>query len=149
MKTVTIDGKTYNVECKEDGQIVLTPAPKLPRPNKEGWYMDGCGDVCPDSGWVTNGDYNAFQFEDFAANQVAPSLRVFFAMWQVKEHVEPDFMPDWSDNKQEKHVIAWNGKKNEWCGDSWWYSHYNTPVFSTEEKVYKAIAILNHWGVRP
>lgn len=147
MKQVTIDGKNYTAECGEDGRIVLTPEPELPTSNWQGFVVFSDGKVSINE--LETLSFNSYKSCFFAKKQVLPAWRIFHALWQVKEHVEPDFVPDWNDKHQLKRVICFDFGRGEWIGDTWHMSDYNTPAFSTAEKRDRAIEILNHWGVRP
>lgn len=150
MKTVTIDGKTYNAEHKEDGQIVLTPVPELPEPNKIGYWVffNGAHSHHGRHARANENDYNVFKTYG-GAMRCAKAIRNFYALWQIKERVDPDFVPDWENGDEQKFVLFWSTTEKCWYPSDWYNDSLPLPYFSSEEKADEAIAILSNWGVRP
>jgi hypothetical protein len=89
---------------------------------------------------------NCFPTES-AANKAAPMFAVAHKIIVACIQVDPDFVPDWEDDQQEKHRPTFlHGK---WSPSVWAASGLLGAAVSTKQKCEQVCRILNNEGVKP
>lgn len=125
------------LEKKEDGLWVPDNSER-----ERYYFIDTDGAVLDSIQDLSDWDYlfqNYFKTRE-QAERHAKRLKLYNKLWKLAEHLNGDWVPDWTDSRIVKHAIK--SEFDEFKVDSFSYSNLGAPIFRSQELAGKALSML-------
>jgi len=154
MTKITITSKIEAEELRKAlAEYDSKPVRWRPMKRSTYFFQDECGIILR-AEWCDSkvdhlkwNSFNCFPTREMAESCLPDLLRAK-AYIMAARTVDPDFVPDWDDAKQEKWACYYNCANNEHSTYSTRHCDDTITYVSTEKKALEMIELLKSWGVK-